>query len=223
MFEDNLTLEACRDRLRVLQDRNEELEQHSAFLRSDVRMNLESQVEVLRASMQEAITTVSESIVQQTDTVFTKASSKKGPRLPFARKVFKPQESPLSKMLLYDDENYKTLFNIGVVCLVLWGAAMVLDDIDKYGTPNYDLLMWGIVNDFEPYFKQWFLLILMSFTIIPLAHVWAESKRRITGVFLGAVYVSWQIWMFTFSAKVVFSQMEDLAMPLAMGFMVLLL
>lgn len=221
MFEDNLTLEACRDKLCALQQRNDELEKHAAFVRSDVRMNLESQLEEFRTRMEDAIYAVSESIVKQTEHVSLASTRQKGPRPLYPRKVFKPQESPLSKMLLYDEENYKTLFNIGVVCLVLWAAAMVLDDIDRFGTPNFDLLMWGVVNDFEQYFKQWFILIAMSFTVVPLAHIWAESKRAITSLLLGAVYVSWQIWMFTFSAKVVFANFDQLSMPLAMGFMVL--
>lgn len=220
IFEDNLEVSACRDRIRVLHQRNEELEQQAAFMRSDVRLNLESQVESFRAEMEAAITAVSESIVKQTCSMTKSETKPKGPKVQFPRKVFIPRESPLSKMLQYDDENYKTLFNIGVVCLVLWGAAMVLDDIDKFGFPNFDLLMWGVVNDLEPFFRQWFLLFVMSFSVIPLAHAWAERRRTITGVFLGAAYVALQIWMFTFSATVVFSGKDQLAMPLAMGFMV---
>lgn len=220
MFEDNLTLDACRDRLHALQERNDELEQHTAFMRSDVRMKMESKVEDLRAHVEDAISALSQSIVEHTCSFSSASCKPHPPRPPFARKVFVPQESPLSKMLLYDDENYKTLFNIGVVCLVLWGAAMVLDDVDKYGSPNFDLLLWGIINDLGPFFKHWLLIFAISFVVIPLSHIWAESRSKITGLILGVVYASLQLWMFKFSASIVFSSKAHLAMPLAMGFMV---
>ena len=154
--------------------------------------------------------------------MFTNEMQKKSraSRLHSSRKVFVPQESPLSKMLLYDDENYKTLSNIFAVCLMLWGSAMFLDDMDQLGYPNFDLMIWGVFNDVIPFFRNWFILFFCSFFIVPFAHVWAESKHSITRFFLGIVYAVLQVGFFTFSAMVVSNQKAQFSMTLAIGFMV---
>ena len=116
-----------------------------------IHFNLESRLQELRDLVDNGIGDVSVSVKE----MFTNEMQKKSraSRLHSSRKVFVPQESPLSKMLLYDDENYKTLSNIFAVCLMLWGSAMFLDDMDQLGYPNFDLMIWGVFNDVIPFFR----------------------------------------------------------------------
>jgi sterol O-acyltransferase len=217
-YEDNLTLESCRELLKSVNARNEELEQFSTHITTQIHFNLESKLQELRDLVDNGIGNVSASVKE----MFTNEIQKKSraSRLHSSRKVFFPQESPLSKMLLYDDENYKTLSNIFAVCLMLWGSAMFLDDMDQLGYPNFDLMIWGVFNDVIPFFRNWFVMFFCSFLIVPFAHIWAESKQSITRFFLGVIYVAVQVGFFTFSAMVVSNQKAQFSMTLAIGFMV---
>ena len=217
-LEDNLTLEACRDRLRRVTARNEELEQFSTHIATQIHFKLDSTLQELRQKLDDEISDVSNSVKSIFSTELQKKT--KGDKVRPTRKIFLPQESPLSKMLLYDDENYKTLSNILAVCLVLWGSAMFLDDVDQLGYPNYDLLVWAIFEDLVPFFKNWFVLFFASFIIVPFAHVWAESKFFLSKYILVLAYLLLQVAFFTFSAWVVFNDKTQFSMTLAIAFMV---
>ena len=80
-------------------------------------------------------------------------------------------------MLDYEDENYKTIFNLFVTVLILWGLSLALDDFSRsQGIYHWELLTWGLWRDLEAFSKFWFLMFLASFTIVPLSHVAAESR-----------------------------------------------
>jgi sterol O-acyltransferase len=122
-------------------------------------------------------------------------------------------------MLLYDDENYKTLFNIFAVCLLFWGISMALNDMEVNGAPNHDLLVWGLVNDVYPFFLNLFLMWGVSVVIIPLAHIWVEAKHRITRIICMFAYLGTLAMFCYFASHLVANRMAHFSMPMAFGFM----
>lgn len=146
-----------------------------------------------------------------------------------SRKVFVPQNSLLSKMLDHEDENYKTIFNLFVSALILWGLSLALDDFSRSnGSYHYELLTWGLWRDMGSFIKFWIPMFLCSFMIIPLAHIAATSKR--TGlhsnsmIYMAAciAYIGLAILFFVCSTYVVQSQSTIgglFAVPLGIGFM----
>jgi hypothetical protein len=130
-----------------------------------------------------------------------------------SRKQFVPQESLLSKMLLYNDENYKTINNILVVTAILWACALAFDDFQTSGRVNLDLLAWAFVKDFPEFCRNWICLFGMSLAIVPLAHVLAEIQSSV-GFALGTcLYLAIQLYMGVFTTRAV--QTSQFAMPLA--------
>ena len=142
------------------------------------------------------------------------------------RKVFTPQDSLLSKMLGYEDENYKTILHLFVSVLILWGLSLALDDFSRSkGEYHYDLLTWGLRRDLEGFVKFWIVIFAFSFVIVPLAHVAAECRGRsktIAYAALQVAYVSLQLGFFAFSTYIVQSSSHTgglFAVPLGLGFM----
>jgi len=142
------------------------------------------------------------------------------------RKVFVPQDSLLSKMLSYEDENYKTIFNLFVSVLIMWGLSLAFDDFSRSkGEYHYELLAWGLWRDLEAFAKFWLLMFFMSFVIVPLAHFAAECKEQgkwLSFLFLKLVYVALQVAFFAYSTYIVRSSSPTgglFAVPLGLGFM----
>jgi hypothetical protein len=70
------------------------------------------------------------------------------------------------------DENYRTIFNIALCGLFLWGASLAFDDFLRCGLPNFELITWGIFKDIGPFAFYWFVMFFATFTVVPL------GKRR---------------------------------------------
>ncbi len=81
------------------------------------KLKLEASFEEIKRDLNEKFDNVS--VVLQ-DIYSNGASANKPRGGKGKRKVFVPQDSLLSKMLHYNDENYKTIFNIAIVILALW-------------------------------------------------------------------------------------------------------
>jgi sterol O-acyltransferase len=141
------------------------------------------------------------------------------PRGPFNRKLFLPRESVLSTMLHHDDENYKTIFNIALSVLFLWGISLAIEDYETLGAFNYDLLIWGIFRDLAPFFYHWSMMFGGSFLVLLMAHFTAVSQGFPAFHALVALYVTFQLCLFTFSWYVVFLRATPFAMPISMAFM----
>ena len=135
------------------------------------------------------------------------------------RKQFIPDDSLLSKMLLYDDENYKTIFNIMICVLLLWGLSIAYHDLEQEGLPNYDLLIWGIFRDLEIFLKYWALMFFSSYFIVILSHFALTARYTLVYYVILCVYMAVQIGAFIYSAWVINSRETPFAMPLAIGFM----
>ena len=109
-------------------------------------------------------------------------------------KVYVPRESLFSTMLQYEEgHNYRflyslydyylryfsltslllcrTIFNIMIAVLLLWGLNIAFDDINftVLGLPNFDLIVVGF-RDIGPFLLHWIVMFLASFSVIYLAH-----------------------------------------------------
>lgn len=125
-------------------------------LRESTMFRLETGLEEIRFELDRKISCLSESVQDLFRGENSKAlTNGRGQGNRLSRKVFAPQQSLLSKMLSHEEENYKTIFNICIVCLFLWGASLAFDDFMNSGLPNWDLLVWGLLRDFEPFVKRW--------------------------------------------------------------------
>lgn len=177
----------------------------------------------LEVGMQDMKNVLENKISDLTDDILNITSeSSLGKKKPFQRpirKVFSPRESILSTMLDHHDENYRTIFNIALCVLILWGLQLAFDDYTSSGLPNFDLLTWGIFRDIGSFFYYWSIMLSCTFVIIPLAHFAAETKSKTTFFLINFLYGSIQVLAFIFSALVVNSSHKQFAMPLAMGFM----
>lgn len=213
-FEKTLTTESYEATLKELALRNEKLENYAAYITTQFHLTLDAQMQDLRDKIDEGLAEASRAMLKSVNVeTYQHPSESKG------RKVFKPQESPLSKMLLYEDENYKTLFNIFAVCLLFWGISMALNDVEINGAPNHDLLIWGLVNDVYPFFLNLFLMWAASIIIIPLAHFWVEAKRRITRVLCCLAYFCILGTFCYYASHLVANRMAQFSIPMAFGFM----
>lgn len=211
-----LTYEACKQRLDFVEFEKKKLEEYVNHLASESRVRLEASLEELKQGLEVKIKELSSNLgdLYGRDIVSLSTRSKSN----FGRKIFTPVESLLSKMLHYEDENYKTIFNIMICILLLWGISLAIEDYDRSGLPNFDLLIWGIFRDIEPFLKCWLLMFTSSFSILLLAHFGAESSRLGTYIVV-FVYCLLQGSFCYFSAWVVNSREMPFAMPLAVGFM----
>jgi sterol O-acyltransferase len=122
-------------------------------------------------------------------------------------------------MLHHNDENYKTIFNIALSVLFLWGIWLAIEDYEKLGAFNYDLLIWGIFRDLGPFFSNWLIMSGASFLVILMAHFSAIAKGFPTFHILRLIYVAFQLGLFLFSWYVVHLRAQPFAMPIAMAFM----
>jgi sterol O-acyltransferase len=116
-------------------------------------------------------------------------------------------------------ENYRTIFNIALSVLVLWGLSMILDDYMKKGLPNWDLLFWGLTRDIDLFIKAWLIIFSSTFSIIFLAHGATETRNKYTYYSVLFVYTCIQLSLFAYSAWQVSFRAQQMAMPLAMGLM----
>lgn len=204
-------------KLAVEIEKREMLEDRLEYVLTESRYRLEATFEDIKKEFTSKLDKISSElqILHNTGKHVMKSKAKSN------RKVFFPQESLLSRMLHYNDENYKTIFNISLVVMILWGLALAFEDVNNSGLPNFDLLAWGIFRDLGPFTKSWFLMIGSSFLIVPLAHITAEAPAHsLLFYLLCMIYISFQVAAFLFSASVVSSSGSvAFAMPLAMGFM----
>lgn len=187
---------------------------------SESRMCLESSIEDLKMDFNRKISSLSSQLQSLYDNNSTHNPSLSRPRGPFNRKLFLPRESILSTMLHHDDENYKTIFNIALSVLFLWGIWLAIEDYEKLGAFNYDLLIWGIFRDLGPFFTNWLVMFIgSSFSVVFMAHFSAISTGFPTFPILTAIYATFQLSLFLFSWYVVHLRAHPFAMPIAMAFM----
>jgi hypothetical protein len=172
----------------------------------EIKSDFNSKIDEISADMQE---------LYRSDGNCQVTGRKKG----FTRKEFRPRVSLLSKMLHYDDENYKTIMNIMIVGLVLWGSSLAFEDIGRSGLPNFDLLQWGIIRDLQPFGQYWILLFFQSYLVIFLGHFAAESRAKSSRTLYTALYTALQFAGYAFSAYVVNYHTPRFAMPMAAGLM----
>jgi hypothetical protein len=161
-----------------------------------LKVGLDAKMSDLTANLNHLYSPLSLSSMDESKKLFVKIGA-------FKRKVFSPAESLLSKMLLYDDENYKTIFNIMLCVLLLWGLSIAFDDFCNHGYPKFDLLSWGIFNDLEIFFKSWFCLFISSFFVLFLAHAAAQTKNTFIFILIVIFYITFQFGLFVFSGYTV--------------------
>ena len=214
-----LTNEACHQRLELVELEKKKLEDHVAHIASESRVRLEASLEGLKLGLELSIKDLSDKLTDlyMPDSALPNRAKREIGH--YGRKVFTPAESTLSKMLHYEDENYKTIFNIMICVLLLWGLSLAFDDLDRSGLPNFDLLFWGIFRDLEPFWKSWLLMFTSSFSIIFLSHFAAEATSTWTKSVMILVYTLLQMGACYYSAWIVNSREVPFAMPLAVGFM----
>ena len=217
---DKQTFDASLARLHQLESENMRLQRSIEKVVTESRLYLEASIEDLKLDFNRKIMNLSthlQTVYEENSILNTENSS----RLlgAFNRKIFLPRESILSKMLHYSDENYKTLFNIAISVLILWGLWLAIEDYDTVGNPNFDLLIWGIFRDLGPFSFNWMIMFVSCFTVIFMAHFAAISKGFPTFQVFILIYTCFQLFMFYFSWRVVYLRAVPFAMPLAVGFM----
>lgn len=228
----NLTHESALIALNVSIREQERLTIANKTLEANAQATLETGLADIRRSLDEQI----HNLQQKVNLLFEKEDQNKvfprqrgneegrGPR----RKIFIPQESELTMMLHNSDENYRTIFNIALAVLFLWGTKLAFADYTSGDgiKDHFALLSWGLYEDITAFWSKWTLMLACSFLIVPLAHCMAESKKLLSP-FLVLVYIAFQIGAFWFSAVVVSqkpgqavgSQIKMWSMPLAVAFM----
>ena len=127
----NLNLEASIQRLTVVEEENRILHQAISRVVSESRMVLESSIVDLQTDFNQKISQLSEKLQSMYDTNSALNPSNSRPRGLFNRKLFLPRESLLSTMLHHNDENYKTIFNIAISVLFLWGIWLAIEDYEE--------------------------------------------------------------------------------------------
>lgn len=197
-----------------------------ASVSAEIRTKLETGLQELQSEFDSRFGKLSDEI----EGLFQRVS--KAPQLNKAphssrghRKLFFAQESLLSKMLHYEDEHYKTIFNMFVCVLLLWGLSLAFEDFARdQGVYHFELLTWGLVRDLNSFVRFWLLMFTSSFAIVPLAHVAAEALPRNRLVYLSscAIYVALQLGLFVYSTYVTRAGRLDgaiFAVPLGLAFM----
>jgi sterol O-acyltransferase len=218
---DTATIEASLERLRQLEEENLVFSDRIAKVVTESRLYMEASIEDLKTDFNRKISNLSGQLQSvYKENAIVSSSSKSGRTLgPYNRKLFLPRESMLSKMLDHNDENYKTIFNIALSVLFLWGIWLALEDYEEIGIPNFELLTWGIIRDLGPFFANWSVMFFGCFSIVLMAHFAAVSKGFPAFGALVGVYASFQIAMFCFSWKVVFCREKRFSLPMSVGFM----
>jgi hypothetical protein len=211
---DDPTWEAYEHRLTHLEQEKTALESKVSRVLDEARLRMEASLEELKDDLDNRLRFLSTNL----DSLYedTNVPRLTGGANTRQRKVFFPKESLLSRMLNYNDENYKTIFNIALCVLILWGLWLAYDDMDKSGLPNFDLLTWGIFRDLGPFVFNWFKMFTTSFSIIMVAHVAAESygSHKNTFAVSVGVYVALQCIFFSFSWYIIYSRPKHFALPL---------
>jgi sterol O-acyltransferase len=90
------------------------------------------------------------------------------------------------------------------------------------GTPNFDLLIWGIFEQLNLFLYYWFLMLISSFLTLYLAHFTLTSQNTLIKGFFILLYMGYQVISFLYSAWVVSSNpysSKPFPLPLAIGFM----
>ena len=216
----NMTDESYAIRLSYVEAEKEYLKKYLSRIISESRLELDASIEEMKAKLDEEMHKLSSTLTNlydNQDFLYSKISE------PLVRKsnsskIFIPQESILSKMLHYNDENYKTIFHIAICVLAMWGSKLAFYDYLERGLPNFELLTWGIFRDIQPFFINWLFMFISTFSIVLVSHFAAESKGILFNI-LVLVYILMQLSAFYFSAWVVCSRNIPFAMPLAIGFM----
>jgi sterol O-acyltransferase len=222
-FERALDLDSAQEKLKMIKEEKQKIDEYVSYINIESRMRLEACIEDLKKGLDDKLSTLADSLqtMYRPETALQNKSVRPK-RAPNARKEFVPRDSTLSIMLHYNDENYKTIFNIMVIVLLLWGISIAVDDIlspTGQGLPNFDLISWGLLKDLQPFLKHWAIMFLGSFLIIPLAHVSAASKSTFVFFLSVLAYICFQIGAFAFSTWVVMNPLQPFAMSLGMGFM----
>jgi hypothetical protein len=223
-YHSNLTFDSCLQRLQDVEAEKRELEQYVEYVTIESKVKLESSLEELKSGLDHRLNELS-SRLQHLFHPDLSLARNKGRKISsdnnMHRKEFKPQESLLSKMLHYNDENYKTIFNIMIVILILWGCGLAFDDVMNKGLPNFDLLYWALVPDLGPFLRYWVtMLVACVICSLFLGH-FAASARHKPGYYLALLaYISVQMGAFWGSTWIVTHPLpERFSMPLAIGFM----
>ena len=192
----------------------------------EIRTKLETGLQELQGEFDARFGKLSDEIEALFQRVSNAPLQIKAPHAHGQRKLFFPQESLLSKMLDYEDEHYKTIFNMFVCVLLLWGLSLAFEDFARdQGSYHFELLTWGLWRDIGSFVRFWLLMFCASFVIVPLAHVAAEARPRSRVVYLSscATYVALQIGLFMYSTYVVTRSggldRAIFAVPLGLGFM----
>jgi sterol O-acyltransferase len=222
-FERVLDLDSAQERLRTIQEEKKKIEDYVSYISTESRLRLEVCIEDLKKGLDEKLSELADNLqnVYQPEAA-TQNKNGQIKRPPNFRKVFVPRDSTLSIMLHYDDENYKTIFNILVIVLLLWGASIAFDDIyspNGTGLPNIELISWGLFRDSEPFIKHWAVMFMGSFLIVPIAHLSAACTSPFLYILSILAYIMWQICAFWFSTWVVMNPLQPMAMSLGIGFM----
>ena len=235
---DNWTLQSALKRLEFVENENDALRRRMNYHENDIFSTLEVRLEDIKKSYNEQINSlfyeISEGIGPASRRLIVGsgsiATNGKGETFyaQHGRKEFVPRHS-LFSIMLSGDENYRTIFNIVLTVLILWGGNFLISDMmhSELGQPNFDLLIWGVVRDLGPFSINWCLMFLATFFVIPLAHVAAEAYDRKDSNFLESavfyacmiIYTAIQLSFFLFSKFVVSSRSIPFSMPLAVGFM----
>jgi hypothetical protein len=227
-YDTSLTAESLLQRLQAVEAEKRDLEQYVEHITVESKLKLESSLEELKSGLEGKLNDLSSRLQHMYHPdISTGAITRplKGKRISFDknlyRKEFIPQESLLSKMLHYNDENYKTIFNIMIVVLVLWACGLAFDDITVQGLPDFGLLHWGIVRDFGVFMKYWFgMLAACIVCSLFLAHSIASARNRLAYYLSLAVYIAVQIAAFGASTWVIgHSTPARFSMPMAIAFM----
>jgi hypothetical protein len=213
--DENNLVEAYQSQLEIEIEKREAMEAHMNQVLIQSRFKLEASLEDIKHDFNTKVADLTLELEDIYNAQNKSSSKKKG----FDRKAFTPQESLLSKMLNYNDENYKTIFNLSVVTLLLWGFALAYDDYEMSGRLNYDLLLWGIVRDIGPFFQNWIMMFLYSFLVIPFSHWAGETQSNVLFYTYITIYTILQLLLFAFSGYIVNCHTPRFAMPLAIGFM----
>ncbi len=217
---ENLSYESCLMRLNYVENEKEMLQKKLSKLESDTISMLEVKLEEIKTSMDSKIKSLSKELYYLFDKAQDEnASISVKSTSPYKRKEFIPRPSIFSIMLSQRDENYRTIFNMVLCVLILWGLSLALHDMKEKQMPDWDLLTWGIVKDLKPFFLHWLIMFCTSFIIVPLAHFAAESRGFPIFQMIVLIYAVLQCIAFYYSATVVSYRDTPFSMPLAVGLM----
>ncbi len=216
----NLSYDSCLMRLNYVENEKELLQKKLSKLESDTISILEVKLEEIKTSMDFKIQSLSKELYYLFDKAQDESKSVtiKSTNI-YKRKEFIPRPSIFSIMLSQRDENYRTIFNMVLCVLILWGLNLAFDDMREKQMPDWDLLTWGIVKDLKPFFIHWLIMFCTSFVIVPLAHFAAESRGFPIFQMVVLIYIILQGIAFYYSATVVSYRDTPFSMPLAVGLM----